>query len=530
MGSGLSKVVRRTAPWLAVVVTAQVTACGSSHGRDTGNTTSSSGEGGADNGATSLGGRSGSASGTSGTASGHGGAGGAGAAGAAGTTRGGSAGASGSTTGGAAGTTAGGAGRAGSAVGGEAGGPDLPDPPPGWTKSSEFPVPDSTRGSTRPVVTLESTGVAQVIALAQDLLVASFDTQATFGTPEVLETDYIVNRPAMGIDPNDVSFAVWQGPSTNDRSDELLASRHPPGGSWSTPVALGSGARDADELALAVSANGTAVAVWIWPTVAVRYTHFDGTSWSEPSDVSPLEANSLALPSVSLDANGKGLVVWRDVAPGDVIGASRFDGTAFDTPTDLCPESSTECYLPAVAVNAAGDGVAAFELDYNLSAIPFDRSLGWQAPELVTKLDRADYGAAPKLGYTASNDLIAIWREEITDYDFRCTGAVKTGAGWSTPIQLQPEHGETDSKALAVAPDGRAVAIWGTNAYDTAGVRFWAAYYRPSSGWEPAFVLDEGGTSPSEVAAAINASGQAVLAWTRWESPPRVRVARYDPP
>jgi len=71
------------------------------------------------------------------------------------------------------------------------------------------------------------------------------------------------------------------------------------------------------------------------------------------ADPFPSAADSLARPSVSLDASGKGLVVWRDVAPGDTIGASRFDGTEFDTPTDLCPESATECYLPAVAVNAA---------------------------------------------------------------------------------------------------------------------------------------------------------------------------------
>ena len=523
----------RRAAWLAAIGAALVAACGSSHGHDSGSGAASFGEGGVDDGATPAGGRAGSASGTGGTTGGRGGSAGASGStsGAAGTARGGSSGAS--TTGGAGGTagvTAGSAGRAGSMQGGEAGGPELPDPPPGWTKSSEFPVPDSTRGSTRPVVTLESTGVAQVIALSQDLLAATFDTQGKFGTVEVLETDYIVNRPAMGIDPNDVSLAIWPGPTDNGRGDELVASRHPPGGSWSTPVALGTGPHGADELALAVSANGTAVAVWIWPSTAVRYSHFDGTGWSEPNDVGPLAADSLARPSVSLDASGKGLVVWRDVAPGDTIGASRFDGTEFDTPTDLCPESAMECYLPAVAVNAAGDGTAAFELDYTLSAVAFDRTLGWQTPERVSLLDRANYGAEPKLGYTAANDLVAIWREEISDYDYRCTSAVKTGAGWSSPIQLQPEHGETQSKSLAVAPDGRAVAIWGTNGYGTAGVRFWAAYYRPSSGWDPAFILDEAGTSPSEVAAAINESGQAVLAWTRWDSPPRVRVARYDPP
>jgi hypothetical protein len=429
-----------------------------------------------------------------------------------------------------AGSATGGAGRAGSTQGGEAGGPELPDPPAGWTKSVEFPRLDPARGSTRPVVTLESTGVAEVIALSQDLLVATFDTQATFGTPEVLETDSIVNRPAMGIDANDVSLAIWPGPTNNGRSDELVASRHPPGGSWSAPVSLGTGPHGADELALAVSANGTAVAVWILPRTAVRYSHFDGTSWGEPGDVGSLAADSLARPSVSLDATGKGLVVWRDVAPGDVIGASRFDGTEFDTPTDLCPESATECYLPAVAVNAEGDGTAAFELDYTLSAVSFDRALGWQTPERVSLLDRANYGAEPKLGYTGAGDLIAIWREEISDYDYRCMSAVKSSAGWSAPRELQPDSGETQSKALAVAPDGRAVAIWGTTGTAMAGTRFWAAYYRPSSGWDPAFILDEGGTSPSEVAAAINESGQAVLAWTRWESPPRVRVARYDPP
>jgi hypothetical protein len=406
----------------------------------------------------------------------------------------------------------------------------LPPPPDGWTGPIEIPLPEDRTSSARPNVTIETTGLAHVSMLTQELLVMTFDTEGKLGTPEVLDADRFSDRAAFGIDANDVSIAVWPGPTTNDRNDELMASRHPPGGTWSKPVSVGTGFPDVAELSLAVSTNGTAVAVWIIPYGAVRYSHFDGSEWSVPSDVAPLEANSLAFPSVSLDASGKGLVVWRDYTPADVIGASRFNGTTFEPPTDLCPESAMECYLPGVAVNADGDGMAAFELDYTLHGLAFDRTLGWQTPERIATLDRADYAAAPKLGYSAANELLLIWREEIDDYDFRCLGALKTSTGWQQ-TQLQPEPGETDTKALAVAPDGRAVAIWASNGTGTTPDRFWAAYYVPASGWGPAFVLDEGGAAgAAEVAAAINPNGQAVVSWTHWVTPPRVRVARFDPP
>jgi hypothetical protein len=286
---------------------------------------------------------------------------------------------------------------------------------------------------------------------------------------------------------------------------------------------------EAGPLPLATSPNGTALAVWIFGYHAVRASHFDGTKWEDPVDVSPLATLDLALPSVGMNKDGEALVVWRDYTPADVLGASHFDGKTFDAPVDLCPPEAMECYLPGAALGPDGDGFALFELDYNLNAVPYTKAGGWQPPVPISTTTRAAYGAHPKLGYADSGDLLTIWREENADYDFRCFGMrYDAQSGWGKPELLQPDPGDLNDKALAVAPDGRAIAFF-TN---SAGTEFWAAYYTPAGGWAPAFVVDAatGTNHRGEVAAAINAEGQAVLAWTSGTSPVHVRTMRYDPP
>jgi hypothetical protein len=466
-------------------------------------------------------GTSGSAgNGTAGSAGAASGSGGAGAAGSSG---------SGAGLGGSAG-----GGAAGSAGAGSAGRPVFPLPE-GWGPARAVPT-ESTSGMARPGVSMDSNGTAHVLAYGGgDLTVTPFDVDSEWGTPAITSSDATSSRGVIAMNRDDEGFAIWDG---SEDGVELLIARHDPVAGWLEPEPVGTTSGEIDDLALAVSRTGKAIAVWVRPSAAIRSTHFDGSSWSAPVDVSPFEANDLGFPSVGIDDEGRGLVVWRDVPDvGTFVAASRFDGTSWSTPENLCSTTDAaglQCYLQSVAMTQAGDAVAAMEVDYTLNAIAFSPDGGWGTFEPLVTEERRSYGAHPSLGFDDAGNLLLIWREEIEDYDFRCHGLRRNAAGeWGEASLLQPEKGETDSKVLAVAPDGRAVAFFGKGGSGTIPGGFWASYYTPEAGWGEPAIVDEGGSGAGadEVSAAINANGQAVVVWTRRDDAgASVMARRFDPP
>ena len=407
--------------------------------------------------------------------------------------------------------------------------------PEGWGPARAVPT-DSTSGTARPGVSIDSDGVAYVLAYGGgDVTLTPFDEDSEWGTPVIRNEDATASRGVVAMNRDDQGFAIWDG---SEDGVELLVARHDPEEGWLEPEPLGTTSGEVDDLALAISRTGKAIVVWVRPSAAIRAAHFDGSGWSEPVDVSPFEAYDLGFPSVGVDDEGRGLVIWRDVPEvGSFVAASRFDGTSWSAAENLCSttdEAGLQCYLQSLAMTGAGDAVAAMEVDYTLNAISYSPDAGWGSFEPLVEVERGSYGAHPSLGFDDAGNLLLIWREEIDDYDFRCQALRRSAAGeWSEITQLQPEPGETDSKILAVAPDGRAIAFFGKGGSGSIPVGFWVSYYTPEGGWGEPALIDEGGNGAGadEVSAAINENGQAVVAWTRRDdSGAAVMARRFDPP
>jgi hypothetical protein len=203
--------------------------------------------------------------------------------------------------------------------------------------------------------------------------------------------------------------------------------------------------------ALAALAPGAARAAW-GPTAPVAPIPFADRLPGEP-------------PRVAIDRNGDAVTAWVGTRADDgapiLQVAVRPSGGRFGSPSQL--SGTGQVRAPAIAMSAAGDAIVAWLEDgaVRAAARPAGRPFG--SPSTLT---------AP--------------------------------AG---------EMAQLDGPEVAIAGDGRAIAVW-TRAGDAApGVQVSA--YTPGRGWTAPVTVSAAGEAAGEPAVAVDEAGDAVVGWRR---------------
>ncbi len=276
-----------------------------------------------------------------------------------------------------------------------------------------------------------------------------------------------VNNIKVAIDASGAAMAVWlQGPYAGSPPN-VYASRYETGGGWQTPVFVGGpwgsnpdvamdgrgnaavawlneGVSDADMHAryytqgsgwqaiahlhmasvsaqhpsVAISPDGSALAVWTQaPDVArvntdlfaSRYVPANG--WSEPLRIELNDTQSSSDASIAMDASGNAAVVWRqNDGVRNNIYATQFRTGAWTTPTVL-ENSEADAVAPVIAMSGSGQAVIAWEqLDNGAQSIWYTRSngSGWLAPQ--TAEAQAVTAGAPRIAMYADKAALA-WQQ-----------------------------------------------------------------------------------------------------------------------
>ncbi len=143
-------------------------------------------------------------------------------------------------------------------------------------------------------------------------------------------------------------------------------------------------------------------------------------------------------------------------------------------------------------------------------------------------------GSLPDVATVATGDAIAIWREVPARDEHRLLARRRHAGSWSpeqTVVALT--SGEVFWPRVAMAPDGRAIAVWqqldlGKDREPTDhGV--WTAHFDPLSGWTHAMRIgehsDNSVISGSSVRLAIGADGSACAVWPLKRSGRKVLLA-----
>ena len=127
-----------------------------------------------------------------------------------------------------------------------------------------------------------------------DRLIQAVTYSATTGTwsrPTTLSSPgRPVNDPRTGIDSEGDALVVWvDGPNNGQEPSRLVSSEGTPGGAWKAAADVTPAVSDPIAPALAVAADGTAVAAWTGcrgDAAAVQVADRVGGSWGEPREIS----------------------------------------------------------------------------------------------------------------------------------------------------------------------------------------------------------------------------------------------------
>ncbi|HEX7843168.1 MAG TPA: hypothetical protein VF469_37110 [Kofleriaceae bacterium] len=157
---------------------------------------------------------------------------------------------------------------------------------------------------------------------------------------------------------------------------------------------------------------------------------------------------------------------------------------------------------PAVAVNAAGAEVAAWD----------DQAAdGTQFVHVRTSADGVHFsppttlghGVEPAVALAPDGRAVAVWIGLSTSISGTLQASVRPpGRAWSTPVQVSPDAGLPH---LGIDGAGNAIAVWAS----PGGVK--TASLPAGGSWSAVRTLATGGSAPD---LAVNASGAAVVTWT----------------
>lgn len=419
------------------------------------------------------------------------------------------------------GGTGGGAG--GASLGGSGGGPArpvAPELPVGWQRR-ELIVAGKLTGV--PNAVIDSSGRAHVAArVGNGLAMVSLD-QDGFGTPQLLAESFSYGV-ALAINESDQGVAVWAG--LKQDGPDVMTAAFSPQAVW--VVGPGIGVPDDDsftspsEFDVAISKNGTALAVWMDGQASpfVRSAHYDGNKWSERIDVAASGFAEFVRPAVGIDDQGHGAAIWRHTDDGtvlhDVCHGATFDGAKW-SPGARVNGDGDGCYLPSLRLRGNGDGFALFEHEDDVHSINLS-SAGFGAESSLSPSDTmlSAYGANPGLAVNAS-EALAVWREEGPgSSNFKPTFAVHQAGKWGAAAVIPGDDGDMEpSASVAINASGHGIAAWTSTSQGLRRVS--AARYTPGVGFEPTFVLDAGLDKGDGVtlSADINDAGDIVVVWDR---------------
>lgn len=125
----------------------------------------------------------------------------------------------------------------------------------------------------------------------------------------------------------------------------------------------------------------------------------------------------------------------------------------------------------------------------------------------------------------AAGHAIAVWYDSC-NYAIHAT-RFTPGAGWTAPVGIDQPYWYSVSPSIAMNSAGVAFVTW--EAWDGARYRVFANHYAPASGWGTATLLEPATNTTGGANVAVDGAGDAVVTWYQYDATNyHVYAARYD--
>jgi len=331
-------------------------------------------------------------------------------------------------------------------------------------------------------------------------------------------------RPQVAVDANGDAVSVWE--RFNGGSTVIEASSRPAGsGGWQAPVVLSSTDDQSSFPHVALDSEGDAVAVW---------EAFDGTeysiqaatrpgltgAWQGPVTLKLLGAKEESSPELAVDGKGDAVAIWQR-EEDNVEASSRPAGGPWQAPVALSENAAAQ-HSGQVAIDAAGNATAVWEnvggAETVIDASSRPANGSWAPP---VQLSEAGASAnEPRVAVDPAGDSVAVWeRSGETEELIEAASRPASSGGWGKPVALtMPEtgKGEPGNQQVAIDANGEAVVVWGR--FNSARETIEASEGRPSSStWQAPVVLSGPGRLVEELPqVAVNGRGSALVVWEQW--------------
>jgi PKD domain-containing protein len=327
--------------------------------------------------------------------------------------------------------------------------------------------------------------------------------------------------------------AVWlEGPGIPHRV--RAAVRPTDGAPFDAAQTLSAPARDTELPQAVVGPDGTCLVVWSQVTTGGRElrgaVRRPGAAAFEPltAPVSGVNKENFTF-RLAVDADGDVIAVWQRLATKRQLieGARLFAGqNAFTAPRQLT-SGGEHGFSPAVAVSPAGDATIAYEGRGEQDVI---RAVTWPAAsagpvDRQALSDPVDQPGSPAVGVGPRGDVTVVWERAVLDAG---------GGGISVYVEDNIEAASRPADALsfgprvAASPPGVGAqapsVVVGAGGESTVAFRtgdgpnfLVARSSRPlgATEFDPPVLLSAPGANGSEPALAMNAQGDATIAWAR---------------
>lgn len=214
---------------------------------------------------------------------------------------------------------------------------------------------------------------------------------------------------------------------------------------WTSPTTLSTGSGDAADPQIVIDSSGNVVTVWAQEG-AIKAVTKRGVNWSSEA---VLASSGGSAPKLGMDRMGNSVAVWLE--NGVVKSASLPAGGNWSGSSTL---SDIGASSPELAVDGDGNAVAIWIRQFVEGSTKLVGN-SWSSPELLYPTMFADYLS---IAVGANGSVIGVWHQTDTN---RIYAIAKTLLGdWGAPIVLSNEGVQTAKTAVAIDPNGNAVALW----------------------------------------------------------------------
>ncbi len=171
---------------------------------------------------------------------------------------------------------------------------------------------------------------------------------------------------------------------------------------------------------------------------------------------------------------------------------------------------------PAIAMDANGNAIAVWTQDdgtrHNIWANRYVAGVGWGTAAPIESDDGNNLGAG--IAMDANGNAIAMWTQQNGTQLDAWTNRYTVGVGWGTEAPLKMGDGFNYGYNQAMSANGDAIVVW----VKSVGTQnsLWASRYAAGVGWETAVPIASDNAIPSYPQIAMDANGNAIAVWTQW--------------